>query len=100
MMVVLFFFSSRRRHTRCGRVWSSDVCSSDLDALLARAGTDEERAYLLKALAAGHSVDELVAFDAQIHGRSDLVGRLSPINPNRPGDAGFSYVDANGDRKS
>src|SRR6266498_1337336 len=28
---VFFFFSSRRRHTRCGRDWSSDVCSSDLD---------------------------------------------------------------------
>src|SRR5436305_8657098 len=27
-----FFFSSRRRHTRCGRDWSSDVCSSDLCA--------------------------------------------------------------------
>src|SRR6266498_6166768 len=27
---LLFFFSSRRRHTRCGRDWSSDVCSSDL----------------------------------------------------------------------
>src|SRR6266542_293276 len=25
-----FFFSSRRRHTRCYRDWSSDVCSSDL----------------------------------------------------------------------
>src|SRR3989442_4272391 len=25
-----FFFTSRRRHTRCGRDWSSDVCSSDL----------------------------------------------------------------------
>src|SRR5207245_7678530 len=24
------FFSSRRRHTRCYRDWSSDVCSSDL----------------------------------------------------------------------
>src|SRR2546429_1072773 len=23
------FFSSRRRHTRCSRDWSSDVCSSD-----------------------------------------------------------------------
>src|SRR6266498_4312909 len=28
--VGLVFFSSRRRHTRCGRDWSSDVCSSDL----------------------------------------------------------------------
>src|SRR5207245_3704509 len=25
-----FFCSSRRRHTRCYRDWSSDVCSSDL----------------------------------------------------------------------
>src|SRR6266542_1652434 len=28
--VQLFFFSSSRRHTRCYRDWSSDVCSSDL----------------------------------------------------------------------
>src|SRR3989449_10215349 len=28
--ILLFFFSSRRRHTRCSRDWSSDVCSSDL----------------------------------------------------------------------
>ena len=27
---MLFFFSSRRRHTRYVRDWSSDVCSSDL----------------------------------------------------------------------
>src|SRR3712207_7280233 len=26
----MFFFSSRRRHTRYWRDWSSDVCSSDL----------------------------------------------------------------------
>src|SRR5699024_11871438 len=28
--VCFFFFSSRRRHTRSKRDWSSDVCSSDL----------------------------------------------------------------------
>src|SRR5690606_40802647 len=28
-----FFFSSRRRHTRFSRDWSSDVCSSDLATL-------------------------------------------------------------------
>src|SRR2546429_5398718 len=28
--ISFFFFSSRRRHTRCSRDWSSDVCSSDL----------------------------------------------------------------------
>src|SRR2546429_3607859 len=30
-MYSFFFFSSRRRHTRCSRDWSSDVCSSDLE---------------------------------------------------------------------
>src|SRR5690554_7318635 len=33
LVFFFFFFSSRRRHTRCGRDWSSDVCSSDLDML-------------------------------------------------------------------
>src|SRR6266536_6104948 len=28
--MICFFFSSRRRHTRSTRDWSSDVCSSDL----------------------------------------------------------------------
>src|ERR1035441_11106071 len=29
-LVSCYFFSSRRRHTRCLSDWSSDVCSSDL----------------------------------------------------------------------
>src|SRR5262245_64687026 len=32
-LFVVFFFSSRRRHTRCLSDWSSDVCSSDLHAV-------------------------------------------------------------------
>src|SRR5690606_40806700 len=31
---LFFFFSSRRRHTRFSRDWSSDVCSSDLNAAI------------------------------------------------------------------
>src|SRR5438309_5810866 len=30
MLDIIFFFSSRRRHTRWNCDWSSDVCSSDL----------------------------------------------------------------------
>src|SRR5699024_11230260 len=30
---LFFFFSSRRRHTRSKRDWSSDVCSSDLSSV-------------------------------------------------------------------
>src|SRR3989449_3174919 len=37
-MCIFFFFSSRRRHTRCSRDWSSDVCSSDLAACAVGAG--------------------------------------------------------------
>src|SRR6266700_2313682 len=32
LIFFFFFFSSRRRHTRFSRDWSSDVCSSDLEA--------------------------------------------------------------------
>src|SRR5699024_12005050 len=32
-MFNIFFFSSRRRHTRSKRDWSSDVCSSDLSEI-------------------------------------------------------------------
>src|SRR3712207_9560311 len=39
----MFFFSSRRRHTRYWRDWSSDVCSSDLLHSL----TESQRAVLL-----------------------------------------------------
>src|ERR1035441_10793653 len=34
MVFLVFFFSSRRRHTRCLSDWSSDVCSSDLRVVL------------------------------------------------------------------
>src|SRR5690606_40952424 len=33
-VVIFLFFSSRRRHTRFSRDWSSDVCSSDLTSVL------------------------------------------------------------------
>src|SRR5690606_19201416 len=38
-----FFFSSRRRHTRFSRDWSSDVCSSDLVRQAGRAVADRNR---------------------------------------------------------
>src|SRR5256886_4209700 len=46
----LFFFSSRRRHTRFDCDWSSDVCSSDLGVLVLagdeRADVDDPLALL------------------------------------------------------
>src|SRR2546422_4149514 len=42
---IFFFFSSRRRHTRCSRDWSSDVCSSDLGIWWAIAGDGSVAGY-------------------------------------------------------
>src|SRR5262249_57184978 len=49
--LLLFFFSSRRRHTRLVSDWSSDVCSSDLrpmdpcaGAVITAAGLGQRRA--------------------------------------------------------
>src|SRR5256886_3489423 len=53
-MAVVFFFSSRRRHTRFDCDWSSDVCSSDLDRrgvlLHGRAPDGGDRASALRRL--------------------------------------------------
>src|SRR5699024_11635313 len=40
-----FFFSSRRRHTRSKRDWSSDVCSSDLFNLGWFGGADRRQGH-------------------------------------------------------
>src|SRR2546428_10508999 len=47
----LVFFSSRRRHTRSDRDWSSDVCSSDLGALDAALKYTTERQQFGKPVA-------------------------------------------------
>src|SRR5690242_20448850 len=51
---LVFFFSSRRRHTRLTCDWSSDVCSSDLGRSSARRCGDEAQA--LRLLAERHPV--------------------------------------------
>src|SRR2546426_5868703 len=47
---VVFFFSSRRRHTRLQGDWSSDVCSSDLNADLRQASRASARVAERRAL--------------------------------------------------
>src|SRR5438876_5541258 len=44
-LILFFFFSSRRRHTRWTGDWSSDVCSSDLNAMFRRPNVAELRDY-------------------------------------------------------
>src|SRR5690606_8760444 len=61
-----FFFSSRRRHTRFSRDWSSDVCSSDLVPRLQGHSAQDTQAYkseeLLKAEWARDPLPRLESF--------------------------------------
>src|SRR5688572_8456983 len=70
---MLFFFSSRRRHTRFDCDWSSDVCSSDLAAKPVMEG----KAVLFKKFA---GID---CFDIEIDERDpdklvDIIASLEP----------------------
>src|SRR5206468_6302768 len=78
-----FFFSSRRRHTRSDRDWSSDVCSSDLVRYCVdvSAGPEQHLRYRQKTpknavriaevlLRAGADINAV----ADIYGGSDTLG--------------------------
>src|SRR5262245_64757092 len=57
---LFFFFSSRRRHTRCLSDWSSDVCSSDLAFVgEARPRVRREEGFIERHLADGCLVSVL-----------------------------------------
>src|SRR5256885_6784508 len=92
-IVGLFFFSSRRRHTRLQGDWSSDVCSSDLVAQAGSEVRDTETLHRIdpeviirRAQMAGfrleahsdalrnpHDTHQLRVFDAAIRGQTDQV---------------------------
>src|SRR2546430_5807916 len=83
--MVVFFFSSRRRHTRFDCDWSSDVCSSDLGKLLRaieeravrRVGSVRERKIDVRIIAAtNRDLDRAVR---QERFRKDLYFRLAVI---------------------
>src|SRR2546429_4170360 len=71
-----FFFSSRRRHTRCSRDWSSDVCSSDLDLTF-----DPESSFQKKK-----DPDALTDFRTPAFDLDNVYGR-------GPGDQPYMYLD-------
>src|SRR5882757_2596374 len=108
---MFFFFSSRRRHTRYWRDWSSDVCSSDLGAqgLLKRHGwmklfrSERERDVRLEEAARWHrefglnhralSATELQALEP--HLAPALVGALhwtDPVSVTDPHGLALAYL--------
>src|SRR5439155_19192429 len=73
-----FFFSSRRRHTRWPRDWSSDVCSSDLGRefltlgdLRIRVGLDE----VGKAVLGEAKIDARIAIELECRSEERRVGK-------------------------
>src|SRR3712207_2509450 len=84
-MTIFFFFSSRRRHTRYWRDWSSDVCSSDLRVGLASVYRALD---VLTGLGLVHRVDvdgtaryepADPTGDHHHHAICDRCGRMSPF---------------------
>src|SRR5271170_7264932 len=62
----LFFFSSRRRHTRSTRDWSSDVCSSDLSGGTNFGPTSQKLNDSIKAAIAAYRTSNAMAADAPV----------------------------------
>src|SRR5690625_5974110 len=77
---MLFFFSSRRRHTRWPRDWSSDVCSSDL-----RSGVTLEvlRKIARNPATAEHTLEYLIDVDER--------GLIFPVT--RRTDVSEEFID-------
>src|SRR5256885_7064505 len=70
----MFFFSSRRRHTRLQGDWSSDVCSSDLElVLVAAADRNELPARIAEVALAVELADIPRGFDTDAVDRADEV---------------------------
>src|SRR5690625_6331321 len=75
----MFFFSSRRRHTRWPRDWSSDVCSSDLTAIQKFHMMVLEQKFLAEA---EHCIAHLTSADSLKSNRG-LVYGWNPYQGNR-----------------
>src|SRR5215217_9611987 len=66
--MLFFFFSSRRRHTRYWRDWSSDVCSSDLAA-----GGHGRALYVCYEHSEEFLLERLIAMESALAGEEDPI---------------------------
>src|SRR2546429_3344948 len=80
-LLFCFFFSSRRRHTRCSRDWGSDVCSSDLYQDLPQAVLDEWRE------SAGKTWDDFISLVAEARDLSEDEVRATQARVYRADEA-------------
>src|SRR5690606_12548085 len=82
-----FFFSSRRRHTRFSRDWSSDVCSSDLVPVGADTGQAETDVNTF-----GQKVGETPAGDVSVGADTSLAEEELHIFGSRAGDVSATVI--------
>src|SRR5215203_6553869 len=79
--VCFFFFSSRRRHTRYWRDWSSDVCSSDLDLVRAHLNPGISVGTILLTMYDGRTkLADQVADEVRNHFGDLVLGTVIPRN--------------------
>src|SRR3712207_9128900 len=67
-----YFFSSRRRHTRDWRDWSSDVCSSDLEFRIDQLSEENDDA---PSIAMNNGGSFVVAWQSLSSGAADVFAR-------------------------
>src|SRR2546427_6890398 len=84
-MHCIFFFSSRRRHTRFDCDWSSDVCSSDLTALQTDYGAITSKAALAEA-ATGGGGDAKSAAETALEDSAFVLARALANHFKKTGD--------------
>src|SRR5699024_6669237 len=78
---ILFFFSSRRRHTRSKRDWSSDVCSSDLATAVTLDDPDRALLRTLSVITAVSGRSTYVALLLEYPGGLATLMRLCAASP-------------------
>ena len=70
----VFFFSSRRRHTRLVRDWSSDVCSSDLTTVGVPVTVKDNIVDIKLSIPVCAPVGQRIALSRQVDGKWHLIG--------------------------
>src|SRR6267142_5201220 len=92
----VFFFSSRRRHTRLTCDWSSDVCSSDLfssgvaDQAVTKAAQTTEMVRSLAA--AAEKIGDVLRLIGAIASQTNLLALNATIEAARAGEAGRGFA--------